>query len=143
MPEHQKISIEYPGGTDNAAYVTFIGPNEARLEADPMSCMFAKDEGELKLLPDYLDLIELEEIGSGKYRFVRVLQRARLQRFEFLLSDPEAQAAALEPIFSRVVELGGNWERVFGCVLTMFLPHECQYDPSEDVRKTLAASSQE
>ncbi len=142
MAEEQKISIEYPGGTDNAAYVTFVGPNEARLETDPMSCLFAEDEGDLKSLPDYRDLIELEEIESGKYRFVRVLQRARLQRFEFLLSDPESQAKALEPVLSRVVEQGGNWERVFGGALTMFLPHDCTYDPTEDVRKTIVASSQ-
>jgi len=143
MPEQKKILIEYPSGTDNAAYVTFIGPNQARLETDPMSCLFTDDEDKLKSLPDYRDVIELEEIQSGKYRFVRVSQRARLQRFEFLLSDPEAQAKALEPVLSRVMEMGGNWERVFGGVLTMFLPQDCQYDPSEDVQKTLAASSQE
>ena len=141
MAEEKKISIEYPGGTDGAAYVTF-GPNEARLETDPMSCLFAEGEGDLKSLPDYRDLVELKEIASGKYRFVRVLQRARLQRFEFLLSDPEAQAKALEPVLSRVTELGGAWERVCGGVLTMFLPHDCSYDPTEDIRKTLVASSQ-
>ena len=143
MAEEKKISIEYPGGTDDAAYVTFVGPNEARLETDPMSCLFTEDEGDLKSLPDYRDLVELEEIESGKYRFVRVLERARLQRFEFLLSDSEAQSKALEPVLSRVMELGGDWERVFGGVLTMFLPHDCPYDPTEDVRQTLAAPSQE
>jgi len=143
MAKQKKISIEYPGGTDNAAYVTFIGKNEARLETDPMSCLFTEDEDELKSLPNLRDLVELEEIGSGKYRFLRVSRRTQLQRFEFLLSDPEVQAKALEPVLVRVVELGGDWERVFGGVLTIFLPHDCQYDPSDDFRKALATSSQE
>ena len=141
MAKQKKISIEYPGGTDNAAYVTFVGRSEARLETDPMSCLFTEDEEELKSLPDLRDLVELKKIWwrRGKYRFVRVLQRARLQRFEFLLSDPETQAKALEPVLSRVMELGGGWERVFGGVLTIFLPHDCSFDPTEDVRNILVA----
>jgi len=140
MSEVKKISIAYPGGTDNAAYVTFVGLNQARLETDPMSCLFADDETDLESLPDYGDVVELEEIESGKYRFMRVAQRARFQRFEFVLSDPEAQAKALEPLLSRVMEMGGNWERVFGGMLTLFLPQNSRYDPTEDVRKALAAS---
>jgi hypothetical protein len=70
-----------------------------------MSCLLTEDEDELKSLPSLRDLVELKKIGwSGKYRFVRVLERARLQRFEFLLSDPETQAKALEPILSRVIQ---------------------------------------
>ncbi len=139
MTEEKKISIEYPVGTDNAAYVTFVGPNRARLELDPMSCMHANDESELKSLPDYRDLIELEEVGPGTYRFVQVLERARFQRFGFMLSDPEAQTKALEPIRTRTMDLGGNWERVFGGILTIFLSHDCTYDPTEDVRNILVA----
>ncbi len=140
MAKQKKISIEYPGGTDNAAYATFFGTNEARLETDPMPCLITKDEDDLKSLPHLRDLVELMKIGWGaKYRFVRVLQRARLQRFEFLLSDPETQAKALEPVLSRVMELGGDWERVFGGVLTIFLPHDCSFDPTEDVRNILVA----
>jgi hypothetical protein len=137
MAKQKKISIEYPGGTDNAAFVTFVGPNEARLETDPMHCLFTDDEDELRSLPDLQDLVELEKSGWGKYRFVRVLQRARLQRFEFLLSDPETQAKALEPILSRIMELGGDWDRIFGGVLTIFLPHGCSYDPTKDVSDVL------
>ena len=143
MTEEKKISIEYPVGTDDAAYVTFVGPNKARLELDPMSCMFTDDETELKSLPEYRDLIELDEIEPGKHRFVRVLERARFQRFQFMLSDPEAQAKVLNPILSRTMELGGNWERAFGGILTIFLPNDCSYDPTEDIRTTLTASSRE
>ncbi len=144
MANQKKISIEYPGGTDNAAYVTFTGKNQARLETDPMSCLFAEDEDDLKSLPGLRDLVELEKIGWGaKYRFVQVLRRAQLQKFEFLLSDPETQAEALEPVLSRVMEMGGVWERVFGGVLTIFLPHDSSFDPTEDVRKILVATVQD
>jgi len=144
MAKQKKISIEYPSGTDNAAYVTFIGKNKARLETDPMSCLFTEDEDELKSLPNLRDLVELKKIDWGaKYRFVQVLRRARLQRFEFSLSDPETQAKALEPVLSRVIELGGDWERVFGGILTIFLPHDCSFDPTEDVRKILVAPHQD
>jgi hypothetical protein len=139
MAKRRKISIEYPVGRDDAAYVTFVGPNKARLETDPWSFIHTDDDNELKSLPDFQDLVELKKIGwRAKYRFVRVLERAQLQKFQFLLS--ETQAKAIEPVLSRVMELDGNWEQVFGGVLTIFLPRDCEYNPEKEITSLLGES---
>ena len=139
MEGSTRISIEYSGGSSGTADVVFVGPTEAIMDGDPMSCFFADSEGDLKHLPDFRDLVELKKISRDKYQFVRVLKRAKFKRFQYLLSEPERQSSTLEPVLTKVIELGGDWERVFGGVLTIFLPKDCEYDPENDVRSLLGS----
>jgi len=135
MSNREKIAIEYPIGTDNAAIVTFVGRNTARIETDPWSFLHADDE-ELDLLPEYRDLVELKRISwRRKYRFVRVLERAEYQTFRLVLSKPQVET--IKPLLSKVVEVGGNWERVFGGVLTVFLPRDSDLDAEAEIDKLL------
>ena len=137
MEGSTRISIEYSDGSSGTADVTFVGPTEVIMDGDPMSCFFADTEDDLAHLPDFRDLVELKKIGRDKYQFVRVLKRAKFKRFQYLLSDPERQSAKLEPILSKAIELGGDWERVFGGVLTIFIPKDCEYNPENDVRSLI------
>ncbi len=87
------------------------------------------------MLPNYGDVIEAVEITARTLQFVRVVERAPLKRFQFLLSQDVAESPALEPILSRVEALDGRWERVFGGVLIMYLPEDSEYDPSKELKK--------
>lgn len=40
-----------------------------------------------------------------------------------------AESPRLERVLARVMELDGNWDRVFGGVLIIHLPRDCPYDP--------------
>ena len=133
MYEERRINLELPNGVVCAVDVTFVAQNQAVLQSDPMSCLAADSEDDLHKLPDYRDLVELERFSLGKFRFVRVLKRARLRRIQFLLSDPEAQAKALGPVFSKAEGLGGHWEVVFGGFVAIWLPLGRGYDPTVDI----------
>ncbi len=74
------------------------------------------------------DVIEAVDIAASSLRFVRVVERARLKRFQFVVSRDFVESPKLEIVLSRVESLNGHWERVFGGVLIMDLP--------EDVRPT-------
>lgn len=135
MSNQEKISIEYPIGTDDAAIVTFVGGNTARLETDPWSFLHA-EEDELDLLPEYRDVVELKRISwRRRYRFVRVLERADYRTLRLTLSQPAIDR--LEPLLSDVIEAGGNWEVVLSGFLTIFLPRDSKLDAEAEVSKLL------
>ncbi|MEE9391854.1 MAG: hypothetical protein V3W41_05035 [Planctomycetota bacterium] len=125
MNDQVKLSIEYPNGvTDNAVLATRVGENLYRLDLDPLSSMMAESDEELELLPNFGDTIAVERVAPDLFRFIRVAERASLERHEFLAPDTQE----LEAILSRVVEEGGHWERVFGGLLVVCVPKSSDYD---------------
>ena len=142
MEERRRISIEYPGGvTDDAALVTPLGDGRYRLDMDPVSWLIANHPQDLEGLPNYGDVIEAVETAPNTLRFVRVLERAPLRKFEFLVSRDIAGSPELQTILSKVAALEGHWERVAGGALTIYLPKDGDYDPSEDIRQLRAGQS--
>lgn len=138
MNEPMDVSIEYPGGvTDNSTLVTPLGSGRFRLELDPLSCFSAECPQDLRELPNYGDVIEAVDIASGTLRFVKVVERAPLKRFQFLLSRDYAESPELEMVLSRVETLNGHWERVFGGVLILYLPEDSDYDPSKKLKQLI------
>ena len=138
MAERTTIYVEYPNGLGGPVDATFVEPDKAVFENDPMTCLVADSERELRKLPDYQDLVKLRKIGRHKYQFVKVVKRARYRRFQYLLSaNPEKEMKAIKPLLSHVEDLGGYWERVFGGVLSFWLPRGCKYDPTDDLNRYL------
>jgi len=134
MHQPIEVSIEYPGGvTDSAALVTPLGSGRYRIELDPLSCLIAERPSDLKKLPNYGDVIEAVDIEANSLRFVRVVERARLKKFQFFVSREFVESPELEIILSRVESLSGHWERVAGGVLIMYLPEDADYDPSVEM----------
>ena len=134
MEDRLDVSIAYPNGvTDGAALVTPLGSGEYRLEQDPLSCLIADRPRDLKDLPNYGDVIAAEVIGPGALRFVKVVERAPLKRFQFLIPRDIAESRALEIVLSKVEAITGHWERVMGGVLIIYLPKDCNYDPSKEI----------
>jgi hypothetical protein len=133
MSDEIKVSIEYPDGiTDNAAFVTRVAERLYRLELDPLLFFFSDDE-ELTDLPAYRDIIEAEEIGPTALKFVRVVERARFNRFEFLVSKEFAESAKMTAIASTIRQHNGYSERVMGGIFIVYLPEQADYDPTDDI----------
>ena len=129
-----EVSINYPWGvTDNSFLVTRMGNNTYRLERGPLSFLMAEDPAEIERMPSLLDVIEAEELANGQLRFIRVVERAALERYQFLIDKEFAGSSQLADILSHVTAIGGRWEWVFGGVLIVFVPKNCGYDPSPDV----------
>jgi hypothetical protein len=135
MDEPIEVSIEYPSGaTNNASLVTPLGNGRYRLEEDPLSCFMADSPRDLRKLPNYGDVFEAEAIAARALRFVKVVERARLKRFQFPVSRDFVESPELNTILSKVESLNGYWERVFGGILIIYLPEDSDYDPSEELK---------
>lgn len=117
---------------DRGFLVTPLGNDRYRVEVDPMGCMIADEPRELRKLPLYGDVIEAKAAGPNTLRFVKVVERSRLRRREYILSQAHIDSPELERVLAKVMGLGGYWERVFGGVLIVYLPKSSTYDMWED-----------
>ncbi|MGA2217676.1 MAG: hypothetical protein ABSG51_06300, partial [Terracidiphilus sp.] len=94
--------------------VTPIGPNQYRMAGSAV-------------LGDvfYLDAIETELQTDGIVRFLRVFTPSGLIKKCWVVSGAVRESPALSALLERAMAVGGNWERIFGSVLTLHLPpHE-------------------
>lgn len=133
MSEQVTVTIEYPNGiADRSALVTPLGGGRYRLDLDPICWMVAGTDDELGELPRFGDTIEAHPLKSGALRFVKVVERAKLKRFDRVVSREVAESAGLAEILSKIESEGGHWERVFGGILIAYVPEVSPYDPTED-----------
>ena len=91
--------------------VTPIGPNLYRMEESPIV-----GEG------FYHDVIETESQTDGTVRFLRVLTPSGMITECLVVSRFVVESQELSTLLERVMAVGGNWERIFGGVLTLHLP---------------------
>lgn len=95
--------------------------------------MFIEDEEQLQHMPHYGDIIEAEVLKPNTLKFVRVIKRANLKRYEMLISQKMAESAKQKEILSKVELEDGYWERLFGGMLTIFVPETSAFDPTEAI----------
>jgi hypothetical protein len=134
MSDEIKVSIQFPNEiTVNTACVTRIAERLYRLEQDPLILVFAEDEDEAVLLPGFRDIIEAEEIGPTTLKFVRIIERAKFKRFEFLISEEFATSPKMTAVADKIIGHNGHCETIMGGILIIYLPEEVEYDPSDDL----------
>jgi hypothetical protein len=120
-PEPLDVMIEYPSGAAGPAFVTSLGNDRYRIEGDTLCFFVAEDARELRRVPRCGDVIEARAIDDHTLEFVKVVTRARLKRVQFFISPQIAESPRLESILACVMDLGGQWDRVFGGILIMAL----------------------
>lgn len=135
MDDLTEIFLEYDNGCGGPTFVSFKEPTQATILSDPFACLGADTEEDLKELPDYGDLVELESAGSDKYRFVRVVKRSKFRRFDHVVSEPTTGWESLHSMLSKAEEHGIQWERKFGGVLTVWIPLDCKHDLAGDIER--------
>ena len=96
---------------DETLLVTPISPNLYRMEESAVL-------GEVF----YHDVIETELQTDGTVRFLRVFTPSGLITECLVASGAVLESPALSALLERVMAVGGNWERIFGGVLTLHLP---------------------
>jgi len=140
-PEPIDVSLEFPSGAADVL-VTPLGADRYRLEEDPFCFAYVQVESarELARLPRYADEFEALTVRHHELRFVKVVKRARLKRFQFLVSPATVASPQFARVLSRVEDLNGYWERVFGGVVIIYVPRNSGYDPLEALNRDLDPS---
>ena len=134
MDKPVQVQIEWPAGvTTKSVIVTPLDDGRFRLEVDPLSCLIAESDEDLKELPNFGDIIEASTVEPGTIRFRRVVERAPLKRFQFLINKDLIESPSFGELCSTIEAHDGHWERVFGGVLIVYLPKDCDYDPSPGI----------
>jgi hypothetical protein len=129
MPNHELIRINLwldREGQYDGLYVEPLGGSLYRV-ADIPHPWFGPHEIE------YGDLVELERVAANTYEVRCVTQRGGWRRFEFLISPQWAASEAFERLMSDVLENGGLCVRDFGGYLSIVLPPDSTWDPTNDV----------
>ena len=82
---------------------------------------------------EYQDIVELAMASDGIYELRSVRARSRWRRFDFVLSFEYEESEAFANLLSRVEESGGTWVREAEGLLSIFLPPDSVWDPSDAV----------
>lgn len=152
MSEQFDIWIEYPnGGIDTLLVsvaerddenVTFLAlaPNVYRIEETPPFGFGGLVEPELDFELGLRDTIETELKADGTHRFVRVVKRAELRHFDFLLPLQFAESRQCAEYVTAVEAAGGIWERIMGGLLLVHIPLDSKFDAEAELNRFMRAA---
>ena len=113
MESPRLVHITFEDGSTEGLLLTALGSNFYRAEESSLL-------GEMC----YKDVIQAEPQSDGSVRFLKVVTPSGLKTNSWILSKGIIESDAFRAILDSVMELGGNWEQVFGGVLLVHLPPE-------------------
>jgi hypothetical protein len=117
------VNFETEGVMANNMLLTQIGQNLYRIEETPILIESAS----------YKDIIEAHLQPDGSLSFRRVVKKAEIKTFEFILSKELIGSERFRLLLDRVTESGGRWERVLGGCVYIHLPLESKLDPEREI----------
>ena len=140
-PEPVEITLEFASDS-MPMLVTELGANRYRLEEDPFwGYINVESARDLASLPRYGD--DFEASGGHDARrcvkFVKVVKRSGLKRFQFLIDGVTAVSPELAVVVAEVEELNGYWERICGGIVIMYVPRKSRYDPLKALNRARGA----
>jgi hypothetical protein len=119
-----ETAIEFPKeGVTTSCPITKVGERRFRLDGIPP---FAKSAG-------YQDIIEAEEIAENRLRFIRVAERSGWRTYTFVLTASGIKSDWGQTLLRELEAIGGHWEQVFGGLLFVCMPPDCDIDPTPSV----------
>ena len=113
MESPRSVHVIFADGSTEDLLLTALGPNIYRAEE---SCVL----GEFS----YKDLIEARPLSDGSLQFLKIVTPSGLKTNCWILSKGVIESEGFQAILDSVMNLGGNWEQVFGGVLLVHLPPE-------------------
>jgi hypothetical protein len=106
MPENETIRVGFEEGVTESICVTPLGSSIYRLEQTPVwnpdPVVYLGDAIELELLPD------------GTHRFVRVVERAALRHYDWVVPQFFVESREYAQFGKAVEAAGGAWEGIMG-----------------------------
>jgi hypothetical protein len=145
--EQFELWIEYPNGEIDTLLVSsarrerenaaFPAPtaNIYRIEETP-AFGFADPDLDLSLR----DIIETELKADGTHRFVRVVKRAELRHYSWILPQRFADSRQCSEYVAEVEAAGGIWERIMGGLLLVHIPPGSKFDAEAELNRFMRAA---
>ncbi len=107
-------------------YITRVslsdGDSEELLVTEVDFNLYRLEESSLFGEVNYHDIIETELESDGTLRLLRVVASSGLKTVGWIAADAQLNSPGLKLLLDKVMNVGGNWERTFGGVLTIHLP---------------------
>jgi hypothetical protein len=117
------VNFETDGVLANNMLLTQVGQNLYRIEETPV----------LIDSVSYNDIMEADLQSDGSLLFRRVVKKAEIKTFDFVLHKEVVESERFRVFLDRVKESGGRWELIFGGWLLIHLPLECNFDPGQEI----------
>ena len=119
------VRIEFPDSeTIESLAVTVVSPGQYQLDESPVFSEYAK----------YGDVIEADVARDGLLVCRGVVSRSDLRTVRWLATSDFLASAAWEKLKTKVIEVGGNWEQVFGGYLILHYPKSADVDLERSLR---------
>ena len=134
MEEGQTVRLSFAAGGTETVYVTRLTPNCFRLRVTPVTG--AEADGDIYLG----DVIEVELEPDGAYRFVRVVERAPLHHYSWIVPEFFVESAQYGQYGAAVEAAGGAWEGLMGCLLLVHMPTTSTFDAEAELDRRIAAA---
>lgn len=87
------------------------------------------------------DIVEATRNDANDLVVLRCVKRGNYRSYEYCLPSGWLERDAIKRTLGSVERFGGRWEGVFGGVLLIALPPECDYDPSQDIMNAMSDST--
>lgn len=113
VAENVTIQLRFDELGHESAEVVEVAPNRFRLEHTPLFPTESVYQG---------DVIEVEDLPDGTYRFLRIVELSPLQHFTWMVPRVFVQSPEYEAFGAAVEAVGGAWEGIMGGVLHVHLP---------------------
>ena len=107
--------------------LTEVGDGLYRLEGVPLGVGSA----------GFGDIIEVEPGEEGRLRFVCVAERGGWRTYDFALPLAMMGSERLEALERKLEAQGVYWERLFGGLLFICVPHDVDLDPTSWVESAV------
>ena len=121
MTESREILLCFGDDGSETVWVTFLGTNTYRLEETPV---WNDDDA-----PVYFgDVIELELQPDGTHRFNRIVERAPLQHYSWVIHKFFADSPQYHEFRNAVMKEGGACELIMGGWLLVHVPLSSHFD---------------
>ena len=101
--------------------------------------MYRLEETEFMAELNHHDIIQAEDLGSSRLRYVGVIQRSELTVNSGIFSPDFLESAELVSALNWLTERGGYWQREMGGILLLSIPKDAETD--FDARWDRAADS--
>jgi hypothetical protein len=108
----KRTLILYENGDSESLLLSPVGPDLFRLE-----------ESSLLGHGNYHDVIRASANGAGSFQFREVAARSGFQTESWILSKDLIESDEFSSILDWVISVGGNWERAFGGLILVHVPH--------------------
>ena len=112
------ITLILPNGDEHEVAVEFVARDQVRvLEEDIFSRKYRMG-----------DVVAVEKIGEGRYRFGRRVRRPKLRTHTWVVAIGMLQSFEVQELLERIMRMGGFWQGDFGGMLTVKVPRELDFD---------------